>query len=141
MSRRDRSGAHSAIEIRPALGYAQAGSHPCLEPALTTPRRTIIALIWGATASICIAACASGEAPSIVSGFTNEDAAAGAGGSGSQTPSTGGQQPSEQPSEGSCNPAFCPSSGAGTPCCVAPNGPCGHDFGNGCVSQVPQDAG
>ncbi len=34
---------------------------------------------------------------------------------------------------GSCNPAFCPG-GFGTPCCLGPNGPCGVDFGMGCVN-------
>jgi len=34
---------------------------------------------------------------------------------------------------GSCNPQFCPGSGAGTACCVTANGPCGINYGRGCV--------
>jgi hypothetical protein len=35
---------------------------------------------------------------------------------------------------GSCNPAFCAPSGPGVGCCITQNGPCGVDFGNGCVN-------
>ncbi len=33
-----------------------------------------------------------------------------------------------------CNAAFCPSTGVGTPCCITSNGPCGVDYGMGCVT-------
>ena len=32
-----------------------------------------------------------------------------------------------------CNEQFCPNLGMGTPCCVTPQGPCGMDYGPGCV--------
>lgn len=35
--------------------------------------------------------------------------------------------------EGSCNPQFCSSTSSGKSCCVTTNGPCGIDFGLGCV--------
>jgi hypothetical protein len=38
-------------------------------------------------------------------------------------------------SYGSCNPAFCPPEATATPCCLAANGPCGVDYGNGCVTR------
>jgi hypothetical protein len=34
---------------------------------------------------------------------------------------------------GSCNASFCQPIGSGAPCCVTPNGPCGVDYGRGCV--------
>lgn len=34
---------------------------------------------------------------------------------------------------GSCNPTFCPGSGLGSSCCVTANGPCGINYGKGCV--------
>lgn len=34
---------------------------------------------------------------------------------------------------GSCNPAFCTGANAAKGCCVSPNGPCGLDYGTGCV--------
>ena len=34
---------------------------------------------------------------------------------------------------GTCNAFFCPSVNGGTPCCVQANGPCGVNFGKGCV--------
>jgi hypothetical protein len=45
------------------------------------------------------------------------------------------------PPQGSCNATFCPSTGSGEPCCVGPDGPCGADLGNGCVSLVAPDGG
>ena len=39
-----------------------------------------------------------------------------------------------------CDPKFCPNNGFGSPCCVTANGPCGVDYGTGCV-QTPTDAG
>ncbi len=42
---------------------------------------------------------------------------------------------------GTCTPAFCPTAGYGTACCLTPNGPCGVDYGFGCVNGYPQDAG
>lgn len=40
---------------------------------------------------------------------------------------TGGSGP------GSCDPRYCPSD-KGTACCVAANGPCGYNYGMGCVA-------
>jgi hypothetical protein len=37
------------------------------------------------------------------------------------------------PPQGSCNPEFCPDVNSGVGCCLTANGPCGADFGNGCV--------
>src|SRR4029079_1070572 len=34
---------------------------------------------------------------------------------------------------GSCIPALCAGVAGGVGCCITPNGPCGADFGNGCV--------
>ena len=36
-------------------------------------------------------------------------------------------------SAGSCSPDFCPNVSSGKSCCVTANGPCGIDFGLGCV--------
>jgi hypothetical protein len=36
---------------------------------------------------------------------------------------------------GSCNPVFCSSEGTGVGCCLTSNGPCGVDYGNGCVER------
>ena len=41
------------------------------------------------------------------------------------------------PIMGSCNAAFCPSNGSGKPCCLAPNGACGLDYGMGCIASPP----
>jgi hypothetical protein len=42
---------------------------------------------------------------------------------------------------GSCLPAYCQTTGFGTGCCVTPNGPCGTDMGNGCMSNTPGTGG
>jgi hypothetical protein len=36
-----------------------------------------------------------------------------------------------------CAPQFCPSVGSGVGCCVTSNGPCGVDYGMGCVAPSP----
>jgi hypothetical protein len=41
---------------------------------------------------------------------------------------------------GTCDPSFCPAPGFAQACCVGPDGPCGLDFGMGCVS-IPFDGG
>lgn len=37
------------------------------------------------------------------------------------------------PVAGSCNPNFCAGVAGAIGCCMTPNGPCGVDYGNGCV--------
>jgi len=32
-----------------------------------------------------------------------------------------------------CNAQFCPNNGMGSPCCVTSQGPCGMNYGSGCV--------
>jgi hypothetical protein len=34
---------------------------------------------------------------------------------------------------GSCDPTFCQAVGTGAGCCVAANGPCGVNYGMGCI--------
>jgi hypothetical protein len=34
---------------------------------------------------------------------------------------------------GTCNPQFCPNTGMGSPCCVTAQGPCGMNYGSGCM--------
>lgn len=42
---------------------------------------------------------------------------------------------------GSCDQLFCPKTNTSAKsCCVSANGPCGQDFGNGCISFSKQDA-
>lgn len=36
---------------------------------------------------------------------------------------------------GSCNPTFCNAAPGAMGCCVTANGPCGLNFGNGCVAR------
>jgi hypothetical protein len=36
---------------------------------------------------------------------------------------------------GSCNPGFCQAAAGAIGCCVTANGPCGLNFGNGCVAR------
>ena len=36
---------------------------------------------------------------------------------------------------GSCNPTFCTPAGGALGCCMTANGPCGLNFGNGCVAR------
>lgn len=38
---------------------------------------------------------------------------------------------------GQCDPGFCAPSGSGKGCCLTPNGPCGVDFGMGCMGPPP----
>jgi hypothetical protein len=45
------------------------------------------------------------------------------------------QQDASIPS-GSCNPSFCNGAPGARGCCVTPNGPCGLDFGNGCIART-----
>jgi hypothetical protein len=61
----------------------------------------------------------------------------GTGGFGTGGSGTGGFGTGGSSGGGTCNPAFCPNSGVGTPCCQAPDGPCGVDNGMGC--QAVQD--
>jgi len=44
---------------------------------------------------------------------------------------------------GSCDPTFCPGGTMGGACCITPNGPCGMNFGMGCVQTTanPPDGG
>jgi hypothetical protein len=37
---------------------------------------------------------------------------------------------------GSCNPIFCQPAAGASGCCMTPNGPCGLNFGNGCVART-----
>jgi hypothetical protein len=52
-----------------------------------------------------------------------------------------GSLPDSGSSVGSCNPTYCPASGAGVACCVTANGPCGLDYGTGCLANSAGDAG
>jgi hypothetical protein len=111
-----------------------------------------LAIGWVAAAGLASAACSSeegnyggdvkqdepdasffpatGGAPAGTGGFP-----AGTGGSSDPIGSTGGG------STGTCNAAFCPEVMGGMRCCVAANGPCGVDLGNGCVSSTMNDGG
>lgn len=40
-----------------------------------------------------------------------------------------------------CDPGYCPNVGTGESCCQSVNGPCGVDYGMGCVTSGPPDAG
>jgi hypothetical protein len=50
-----------------------------------------------------------------------------------------GRAPQQDASQGqfpgSCNPRFCQPLGTAQGCCVGPNGPCGLNFGNGCIAR------
>jgi hypothetical protein len=58
---------------------------------------------------------------------TDDASLGGSGGSGGNAAGSGGS------GQGSCQPSFCPSGGMGSPCCIAPEGPCGVNLGMGCA--------
>lgn len=94
-------------------------------------KRAATALAWSAVL-VGFAACASDESNY---GSTRSLGVEDGGSIEAGTPAaTGGM------GTGTCNPTFCPAT-TGTACCVSPSGPCGVDLGNGCVSQVQEDAG
>ena len=98
-------------------------------------RRILIVASWLFVGAALVTACATEGEPQIsgtsaVIPDASED-------SSTVTPiptttSTGG---------GTCSAQFCPAPNGGTPCCVSANGPCGQDFGTGCVSPTPIDGG
>ena len=42
---------------------------------------------------------------------------------------------------GSCDPTFCQGAGTGAGCCVTANGPCGVNYGMGCIGVTHIDGG
>jgi hypothetical protein len=117
----------------------------------TNGRRLLLAIGWVAAAGLSAAACGSDDGAygdETVEGTPDASVFPATGGApagtGGTAAATGGGAPigstGGQPS-GSCNPAFCPDVMGGVRCCVAANGPCGVDLGNGCVSAIPNDGG
>jgi hypothetical protein len=103
-------------------------------------RRILIVASWLFVGAALMTACATEGEPQISSTAISGDA--------SQDSSTVLPPPTATSTGGSagmpggtCNAQFCPAPNGGTPCCVAANGPCGQDFGTGCVSPTPIDAG
>lgn len=65
---------------------------------------------------------------------------------GSRAPDASQEDPSATPGgqeDQPCVPDWCPPDMGGTPCCISESGPCGVDFGTGCVdpATVSRDAG
>jgi hypothetical protein len=115
-----------------------------MPPAVCTPGETVLcACTDGAMgAQTCVngtwgpCACAS---PTLCLPGETRGCACASGVAGAQLCDASGREwlPCEcAPPSGTCNADFCPAPGGATPCCVTVNGPCGQDFGMGCLSPM-----
>ena len=97
--------------------------------------------VFGSGGSFGSSGAAGTDGASGASGVSGNAGNAGASGNGGVSGSgSGGSSGSPQDASvggtagaGTCNPQFCPNTGMGSPCCVTPQGPCGMNYGSGCM--------